>query len=129
MCSSFQFIEQQSFEISEKIREDTIYKFVRVEVSKSSSLGFQHDHGHTNGCVQVSETRPVYITKVILEDVDGKHYFVEPTPDGLRFAKGDISFNEYEKRHKRETLNVITFFFLAVGFISIVMLAVKWYLI
>jgi hypothetical protein len=129
MCSSFQFIEQQAFEMSEKIRGESIYKFVRVEVSEGFNLGSQHEHGHTNGCVQVSATRPVYITKVILEDDEGNHYFVEPTPDGLRFAKGEISYKEYEKRLKRETLNVVSFFFFAVGFISLVMLAVKWYLI
>jgi hypothetical protein len=129
MCSSFQFIEQQSFEMSEKIREDTIYKFVRVEFSESSSQGFQNEHGPRNGCAQVSSTRPEFITKVILEDLNGKHYFIEPTPDGLRFARGEIPFKEYEKRHKLETMKVVSIFFMAVGFISVVMLVVKWYLL
>jgi hypothetical protein len=126
MCSSFDFIEQHAFDMSEKIRKDSIYKFVRVEVSDSSGLNQVHD---INECVQISDTRHALITKVILEDKDGNQYFVEPTPDGLRFAKGEITYKEYGKRQKRETLNIVSFFFMAVGLISTVMLTVKWFFI
>lgn len=126
MCSSFDFIEQQAFDMSEKIRKDSIYKFVRVEVSESSGLHHVHD---SNECVQISETRHALITKVILEDKDGNQYFVEPTTDGLRFAKGEITYQQYRKRHKRETIKMVSFFFMGVGLISIVMLTVKWFFI
>jgi hypothetical protein len=129
MCSSFQFIEHQAFEMSEKIREESKYKFVRVEVSESSNLSFQRTYSHSNGCVQDSRTWPGYITKVILEDDKGALYTVEPCIDGLRFARGEISYKEYRKRQKRESFNILSIFLIGVGLISVVMLTVKWYLI
>lgn len=87
MCSSNHFIEQQAYEMSEKIKKDSVYKFLSVE-------------GEAGG----------YITKVVLEDKDGTLYSIEPNPIGVKFARGEISFQEYEKLHKRDTVNVIAIF-------------------
>jgi hypothetical protein len=125
MCSPFHFIEQQAFEISEKIRKDSIYKFVRVEISESSGL---HQVYGPNNCGKISDTKPAFIRKVILEDRDGNQYSVEPTPEGLRFARGEITYREYIKRHKRETIKLVSVFFMSVGLISIVMLTMKWFI-
>jgi hypothetical protein len=89
VCSSNSFIEQQAFEMSEKIRKDTLYKFIRVDYSDSESG---------------------YITKVVLEDKDGTVYSIEPNPVGVKFARGEITFKEYKKLQKRDTLNVIAIF-------------------
>jgi hypothetical protein len=130
MCSSFQFVEQQALEMSEKIRKESVYKFVSVVVCESSrSLGFQETYKDTNGGVRDSTTRPGYITKVILEDEKGVIYTVEPSLDGLRFAKGEISYKEYKKREKKETTTIFSLFLIATGLISVIMSAVKWYLV
>jgi hypothetical protein len=129
VCSPFHFIEQEAFELSEKIRKETIYKFVNVEVSESSNLESQKSYAHSNGCDYDSRTWEGYITKVILVDEKGALFRVEPSMDGLRFAKGEISYKEYNKRQKKETINLVSVFFVAVGLIGLVMLTVKWYLV
>lgn len=125
MCSPFHFIEQQAYEMSEKIRKDSIYKFVNVEVSEGSSQGSQQNLVDSNSCVQETRTWAGYITKVILEDEKGKLYLIEPSIDGLRFAKGEITYQEYRKLQKRETINIVSIFFVAVGLIGIMMLTLK----
>jgi hypothetical protein len=75
--------------MSEKIRKDTLYKFIRIDYSEGGAG---------------------YITKVVLEDKDGKMYSIEPNPIGVKFARGEISFKEYKKLQKRDTLNVMAIF-------------------
>jgi hypothetical protein len=129
VCSPFHFIEEEAFEMSEKIRNETIYRFVNVEVSESSSLGSQPDKVDSNSCNQHSRSWAGYITKVILEDDKGKQYLIEPSIDGLRFAKGEITYQEYRKHQKRETINIVSIFFMAVALIGFVMFAVKSFFI
>jgi hypothetical protein len=129
VCSPFHFIEQEAFEMSEKIRNETIYKFVNVEVSESSSQGSQQYKVDSNSCNEHSETWAGYIKKVILEDDKGNLFLIEPSMDGLRFAKGEITYQEYGKLQKRETINIVSIFFMAVGLIGCLMFAVKRFLI
>jgi hypothetical protein len=129
MCSSFQFVEQQAFEMSERIRKESIFKFVRVEVSGISGLVSQETYVHSDGCARDSTPHLGCITKVILEDEQGVLYTVEPSIDGLRFAKGEITYKEYRKREKKETTTILSVFLMAVGLISVIMSAVKWYFI
>lgn len=89
MCSSNNFIEQQAYEMSEKIKKDSLYKFIRVEYSEGEAG---------------------YITKAILEDKDGTLYSIEPNPIGVKFARGEITFKEYKKLQKRDTVNVMAIF-------------------
>jgi hypothetical protein len=89
VCSPNSFIEQQASEMSEKIRKDSLYKFIRVEYSESEAG---------------------YITKVVLEDKDGTVYSIEPNPFGVKFARGEITFKEYKKLQKQDTLNVMAIF-------------------
>lgn len=75
--------------MSEKIRKDTLYKFIRVDYSDGEAG---------------------YVTKVVLGDKDGTVYSIEPNPIGVKFSRGEISFKEYKKLQKRDTLNVIAIF-------------------
>jgi hypothetical protein len=104
VCSSNNYIEQQAYEMSEKIKKDSIYKFIKVVYSGGNDLG--------------SPSGQVLITQVVLEDKDGTEYFVEPIPIGVKFAKGEISFKEYKKQLKRENLNGIASFFGIIVFFS-----------
>ena len=89
VCSSNSFIEQQAYEMSKEIKKGSVYKFIRVDYS---------------------EVEAGYITKVILEDKDGTVYSIEPNPIGVKFARGEITFKEYKKLQKRDTLNVMAIF-------------------
>lgn len=50
------------------------------------------------------------ITKVILKDTKGKSYIVSPDFNGLKFAKGEITYKEYKRIEKGENIKVISFF-------------------
>ena len=42
-----------------------------------------------------------FITKIILEDKKGALFSVKPDYSGLRFAKGEITYKEYNKIQKK----------------------------
>jgi hypothetical protein len=96
VCSSNNFIELQAYNQSEQIRKVSLYKFIRVDYSGVNNQG--------------SQSGTALITQVVLEDKDGNVYFVEPSPIGVRFAKGEITYKEYKKLQKRDTLNWIATF-------------------
>lgn len=123
MCVSNNFIEHQAYKMSEKIRSNSVYKFVRVDTSEGNyfelnkielcmdSNNLTGPNGH---CLPL-------IKKVILEDKEGKCYSIEPNENGLKFAIGEISYREYTKLQKKETFNGIAGFFVSIGFISLLM--------
>jgi hypothetical protein len=106
MCLSNDAVEQQANVFAQKIRKDTVYKFIRVEKNDFS-----------------------FITKVILEDEAGSSYPVEPNSFGLRFAKGEITYKEYKRLQKRENFNGIASFFVIIGFVSILMITTVRFLV
>lgn len=111
MCAPNNFIEQQAYEMYEKIRGNSVYNFIRVDYSEGSNQGFHS---------QIDNTRKAsaLITRVVLEDKDGTLYTVEPNPNGVRFAKGEITYKEYKNLQKRETVNGIAIFFGILVFFS-----------
>ncbi|MEH7223651.1 hypothetical protein V7112_07505 [Bacillus sp. JJ1566] len=106
MCVSNHFVELQAYELSEKIRESSLYTFVRFEKSKNNNMGSEGEGLDL-------------ITQVILQDNDGALYPVEPNLNGLRFAKKEITYNEYKKLQSKETFTAFSIFFLAIGVFSI----------
>lgn len=120
MCVSNNFIEQQAYEMGEEIRKNSLYKLVRVEVSGGNSLEFQKQDDYWNG--------KDLITKVILEDTKGTLYSVKPDHNGLRFAKGEITYKEYNQLQKREDFKGFSYFFVIIGFFIIMMFMLMRYL-
>jgi hypothetical protein len=111
VCGPTNFIEQQAYEMYEKIKKNSVYKFTRVDYSEGGNQGF-HSKGDN------ARNGPALITRVVLEDKDGTLYTVEPNPNGVRFAKGEITYKEYKKLQKRETVNGIATFFGILVFFS-----------
>lgn len=103
MCVSNPFIEQEAYDFSEKIQKQALYKFVRTEVAGN------HFNGQNGGDFPL-------ISKVVLEDADGKLYYVAPNPNGLKFAKQEITYKEYKRLEKKETLNAVALFFVILSF-------------
>lgn len=113
MCVSNNFIEQQAYEVSKEIRKNSLYNIVRVEVSDGSRYVFQEHDDKWNG--------KDYITNIFLEDVKGILYSVKPDDHGLRFAKGEITYTEYNQLQKKEDFKGFSYFFVIIGFFIIVM--------
>lgn len=120
MCVSNHFIEQQAYQISEEIRKSSLYNMVRVVVSGDGGFGLQQQHNQWNG--------KDLITKVILEDREGMLYSVKPDHNGLRFAKGEITYKEYCKMQKKEDLRGFGYFFMSIGFVFIMMFTLVQFL-
>lgn len=111
VCGNNNFIEQQAYEFTEKIRENSLYKFVRIDFSESTF----------GGNTKIRDDQLVLITKVILEDKDGTVYFVEPNSNGLRFAKKEITYDEYKKLQKIDDRKAYTMFFGIIGLFGVLM--------
>lgn len=113
MCISGNFIELQAYKVCEEIRDQSVYKLVRLEVSEGHNIDLQNIQNFWDG--------KALITKAILEDSNGKSYIVNPNQNGLMFAKGEITYKEYRKMEKSENIKVISFFSLLVGLTVITM--------
>lgn len=120
MCVSNNFIEQQAYRISKEIQNNSLYKVVRLENTEGNSLGLQTQEDPWNG--------KDFITKVILEDKEGNLYSVNTDNNGLRFAKGEITYKEYRKLQRKENLKGYSYFFVTSGFLITVMFTLKWFL-
>jgi hypothetical protein len=111
VCAPNHFMEQQAFEMCEKIKKNSIYNFIRVDYSDGSNQASYPQDDNTRN-------RSALITRIVLEDKDGTLYIVEPNPNGVRFACGEITYKEYKKLQKRENVNGIATFFVILVFFS-----------
>ena len=118
MCVSNNFVEQEAYEFTKKIRECSQYKFIKLDLSKNI---INSNNGRKDNGLDL-------ITKVILEDKDGTLYSVEPNSNGLRFAKKEITFKEYKKLQNRDSLNIFVIFFGLMGLLIVLMLTFVRYL-
>lgn len=115
VCVSNNFVELQTNEFCEKIRNASLYKFVGVDYSRNNMNGKEG-----NGLD--------LINTVILQDNDGTVYHVEPNSNGLKFAKQEISYKEYKKLQRKETIGVFSGFFLILGsFIAVMVTFVRYF--
>jgi hypothetical protein len=111
VCAPNSFIEQQAFEMYEKIQKNSVYNLIRVDYSEGSNqVSYSQVNNIRNGSA--------LITRIVLEDKDGTLYIVEPNPNGVRFASGEITYKEYKKLQKREEVNGIATFFVILVFFS-----------
>lgn len=104
MCFSHNTFEQRALEMTEQIQKKSIYKLVRADFIGGKSLEFHEESTIRNGFNHTFSKDIPLITEVILEDSDGRHYSVEPNPNGLRFAEGKITCKEYEKLQRKENM-------------------------
>ena len=106
MCLSNDAFELRAYEVSEEIRKNTIYNFVRVEAASGKEVEF------SNGPKSIHLE---LITKVILKDDVGTVYCVEPNANGLSFAKGEITYQEYNQIQKKEMIQGLSVFSVIIG--------------
>ncbi len=100
MCVSNNAFEMQSYRLSEEIRKNSIYTPVAVVYSGGKRVNFDNPFVYPVG----------FIEKLILQDKVGNIYEVEPSDSGLRFAKGEISYNDYQRMQKKDDRKAIALF-------------------
>ena len=113
VCITNNFMEHQAYKISEEIRKQSLYKVVKVEVFGGKSFEFSQQDEQWNG--------KDFITKIILEDKKGALFSVKPDYSGLRFAKGEITYNEYNKMQKKEDVKGVWYFSGIIGSFMLMM--------
>lgn len=107
MCVSNNAFELQAYEMSKKIQQNSIFQPVRIVYAGGKCVEIQENSPYTQ--------TPELITKVILQDKRGNIFEVEPSENGLKFCKGEISYSEYLRRMKKENRQVFTYFSLITG--------------
>lgn len=122
MCVSNNFIEQQAYKMTEKIRENSLYKLVRIDYSGGESIGLLKQDERGNDYSDIPTNGGALITKVILADKDGTLYSVEPDINGLRFANGEISYSQYRKLQRKNDFTMLFCFIGIIGFFGVSML-------
>lgn len=115
MCVSNHAFEFQAYKLSEQIIKHTIYQPVKVVYFGEKEAGV-----HQINAIEL-------ITKIILQDNEGHVYEVEPSENGLRFAKGEITYQEYIRRGKKDFRNLITYSSASIGFLFIMSWALVEY--
>lgn len=121
MCISSNFIELQAYRICEAMKNQSLYKMIKLELADDRIIEPQNLGDFGDG--------RALITKVVLEDNKGKSYSVNPNHNGLSFAQGEITFNEYRKIEKSESVKGISFLVLLIGLIITTMYLLKFFLL
>lgn len=99
MCISHNEIERQAYIMSENIRKNSIYKPIRLDFINGKSMEFR------NGALEdIGNGKDVpLVSRVILEDKEGARFRIEPNEIGLRYATGEITYNEYKQMQNKES--------------------------
>ncbi|PKH10320.1 hypothetical protein [Planomicrobium sp. MB-3u-38] len=98
MCVSNNEIERQAYIMSEKIRENSVYKLVLIKFIDNKNIDLQN---HSIEQILAKEDLPL-ISKVTLEDEEGMRFDIEPNEIGLSYAKGEITYKEYKQMQSKE---------------------------
>jgi hypothetical protein len=107
MCIQNNAIEHQIISLTKQILTFSIYKPLHLDVLgqkrillASEELTFEHSP-------LFSMSSPPLITHVTLQDENGKRYNIEPNENGLKFASGDISYQQYLRSQNNENRKLI----------------------
>lgn len=120
MCISSNFVELQAYRICEEMKNQSIYKMMKVGLSDDSIIEPQNLESFGDG--------RALITKAIFEDTEGKSYSVNINHNGLRFAMGELTYKEYRKMEKNEDLMALGFLALLIGLIITIMYSLLLFL-
>ncbi|MFD5853461.1 hypothetical protein ACFWGC_25315 [Cytobacillus pseudoceanisediminis] len=127
LCFTHNVIEIQALKICEEIREHSVYKLVSVATTGGESIQIKENLSiQSNLNLPPGGTLPL-VTKVMLENTDGRSYSVNVDEAGLQFAKGLITYKEYkllQNREKRKLTTILiasggTFFLMSWSFLEL----------
>ncbi|MBN8200052.1 hypothetical protein [Bacillus sp. NTK034] len=108
MCFTHDVIERQAFKICEEMKIHSIYSLVGVTTTDGPIRKIQENTSiESNFNLLPGEALPL-ITKVMLQDANGSHYWVIPDEEGLQFAKGEITYKEYKRLQAKEKRQLTT---------------------
>jgi len=113
MCVNNNFVESHAYQMYEEIKKSSLFKVVRVEGIRGTYLDPEKLKEQLN-CKEL-------IANIVLEDNYKNCYVVNPDPFGYRFAKGEISYKEYNKMQKMDDFKWICYSLLGMGFLSIML--------
>lgn len=116
MCFSSNAMEHQAYRFTEKIHNSSLYKIVRLEL-----IGKYVDFDSEiplNAQLNSGEHLPL-IKNVILEDLFGKQYKIQPNVLGVKFAWGEMTYRQYVYSEKTEARKLIIYTLGSAGIFSL----------
>lgn len=118
LCFSNNAIEQFSNKMCVEIINTTIYRPVKADLIGGKVLDLQEPSTFMGN-------KQNLINCVTLSDKDGNSYTIEPNENGLKFARGEISYQEYIHLKTKSHRTFILFFL----FITAVFFSSCWFLV
>lgn len=104
MCIPANTIERQVFNLTKQILSFSIYKPVHLDLIGQKRILLSS--AEEDSSLFASESPPL-ITNVTLRDRAGKTYTVEPNENGLKFASGEISYQQYLRSQSKGNTTLI----------------------
>ncbi|GGF36139.1 hypothetical protein GCM10010954_38900 [Halobacillus andaensis] len=103
MCVSNHTFEMQAYRMFEKINSYSIYLPVKLIYMGNETVDL------------IAEEPDSFklIDKIVLKDSDGRLYEVEPSENGLKFAQGQLTYQEYiefQKTAKKKVMIYLSLF-------------------
>lgn len=117
MCFSSNAIELQAFSFTEKINMGSRYKLVQIDFLGDTSV--KVDSGASLASQLKHRSDLPLIKKVLLEDVDGKQYHIEPNELGFQFSNGELTYKQYLLAKRNGSRNLLLY---TMGFTGIFIL-------
>lgn len=121
MCLSNDVLEQGAYLIFNQIIKETTYEIVCLEIDGKR---LQYQDYYSIGNKEFLQHN-VLMSKIHLRDKTGNIYLIEPNMNGLKFAKGEISFAEYIRQQKKAERLAFCLFGILVGVLLTVGLLIK----
>src|SRR5699024_5841637 len=105
------------------------YKLIRIDFAGGNCFKIQNSPNDWVSLEKEMGNKSALITKVILEDSEGKLHSIEPNDNGLRFAKGELTYKEYKILQDKGNALWITIFIIGVlVFFTLMSVLVKFVL-
>ncbi|WP_082232848.1 hypothetical protein [Halobacillus massiliensis] len=99
MCVSNNVFELQAYRMYQQIIKSSVYSPITVECAGGRNIDLT--------CQEVESTD--LIKEIALKDKEGHLFRIKPHEEGLRFANGEITYEEYEGIIKINNRKAITY--------------------
>lgn len=107
MCIPNNAIEHQIISLTKQILTFSIYKPLHLDVLGQKRILLASGETAFEQSPLFSMPSPPLVTLVTLQDENGKRYNIEPNENGLKFASGEISYQQYLRSQNNENRKLI----------------------
>ncbi|MBN9654729.1 hypothetical protein J0K78_10680 [Halobacillus sp. GSS1] len=119
MCVERSAMENQARIFLKEIQDNSIYELTRIVLDDGKAVNL--NRSNEGRCLA---SYPL-IKEILLRDESGKIYSIEPNLNGVRFASGEWSYDQYLWKCKQELITGIIILIVSLG----VFITLGWLLV